>query len=152
MDLFEENGKNKDVMTASWLRRQQSHISFIGFQIYQRRSDLFRSYRLAHGSGAEEKGTLVITDEGGRDICRWLPLFCSSKSQVLLCYPPPPLGYSLAWGAALPSASSQHPSQLLCLSELPPLCFRGTANTKKGLAGLTQGQFFTLYIFETTTI
>lgn len=148
MDLLEENGKNKDV--ASWLRRQQSHISFIGFQIYPRRSDLSRSYRRAHGSGAVEKGTLVITDEGGRGICRWLPLLVSSKSQILLCYPP--LGYSLAWGAALPSASSQHPSQLLCLSELPPLCFRGTANTKKMISRTPSAVFLSLYIFETTTI
>lgn len=79
---YEENGQNEDVVTAPRLRRQQSHISFIGFQIWPRRRRRRSDFPCrAHGSGAEGKVTLVITDEGGRGMSRCPPPL------LLLCCP-----------------------------------------------------------------
>lgn len=100
-----------------------------------RRLCLSSTYRHPHsGSWKNSKGTLLVTDEGGEHLSLtptspWSESAVPSGRPRTLCYP-----YCEDW--LLPSAFGLHPSQLLCLWGLQPLCFQGTGTRTQNRTNL----------------
>lgn len=109
------------------MRREKSYICLIGFLFHPGRVAWATSCSYLAVIGIQAKGALAITDEGGVRVVSHSHLSCSQSNEKQSY----PLGYSLFGRLALPLASSQHPSQLLCLLVLQPLCFQETADKKK---------------------